>query len=96
MTTIEGRTGLGAEPNGVRIRLPYSSYRIGLVVSGVTRRSRSSLSLPSACIQAGGHRAQSLPTGRNRVRVRLSTPISPFRTVGSCRNPIPARPGPYR
>lgn len=96
MTTIKGRTGLGTEPNGVRIPPPHSSYPTGLVATGVTRRSPTSLPLPSACIQADGHRAQSLPTGRNRVRVCLSTPVSPFRTAGSCRNLIPARTAPYR
>lgn len=96
MTTIKDRTSLGTEPNRVRIRPPHSSYPIGLVAFGVTRRSRTSLPSPSACIQAGGHRAQSLPTGRNRVRLCLSTPVSPFRTAGSCRNPLPARPWPYR
>ena len=96
MTTIKGRTGLGTEPNGARIRPPHSFYPIGLVVSGVTRRPRTSFPSPSACIQAGGLRVPSLPTGRNRVRERLSTPVFPFRTPGSCRNPVPGRSEPYR
>lgn len=96
MTTIKGRTGLGTESNSVRIGLPRGFYPIALVVSDATRRTRTSFPSPSAWIQADGLRAQSLPTGRNRVCERLSTPIYPFRAVGSCRNSVPARPEPYR
>jgi hypothetical protein len=91
MTTFKGRTGLGTEPNGVRIRPPHGFYPIGLVAPGVTRGTRTSFPSPSPCIQADGLRVPSLPTGRNRVRERLSTPVSPFRTPGSCRNPVPGR-----
>jgi hypothetical protein len=96
MTTIKGRTSLGTEPNGVRIRSPHSFHPIGLVAPGVTRRTRTSFPSPPACIQADGLRVPSLPTGRNRVRERLSTPVSPFRTSGSCRNPVPDRSESYR
>lgn len=96
MTTIKGRTGLGTEPNGGRTGPANGFYPIGLVASGVNRRTHTSFPSPSACIQADGLRVPSLPTGRNRVRECLSTPVSPFRMPGSCRNSVAGRSESYR
>jgi len=39
MTTIRGRSALGAEPRGLPVRLSRGAHPIGLVASGVIRRT---------------------------------------------------------
>jgi len=64
MTTIGGRSAiLGVEPRGLPVRLPRGAYPIGLVVSGVTRRSRPELPV-----------AADLHPGRRPLR-----PVAPHR-----------------
>jgi hypothetical protein len=63
MTTIRGRSVLGAEPRDLPVRLCRGAYPVGLVASGVTRRSR-----PEPPVAVGLH------PGR-----WLSRPVAPYR-----------------
>ena len=58
MTTIRGGSTLGAKPSDLPVRLSRGAYPIGLVASGVTRRSQPELPVAAGLHPGRGRRAR--------------------------------------